>query len=479
MKLLRIQVKNLNSLYGEHVVDLERDLGGAPLFLIVGPTGSGKSTLMDAVSLALFGQTPRLRYAQTTANPDEDARNVVSHGTAEALAQVDVQKLENGRTVRYRATWACRRARNKADGNLQAPRRMLERSEDGGQTWTTRVDDDREKFYGPPFAELLEGLTVTDFKRSMLLAQGDFAAFLKADEAERATILERLTDTSRYKALGARAAQRRREAEVEKSRAEAALGSVQLLGEEEELALRADLERVRGESIALAARLDHVSRVLQWRQRLEELEGTLAKARAEEQHAQAAWEANRAEFDRLDAHTRCLPAAAALSELDRVRTEHQHRSLTLAGAREAEATLVERSGQASSEAELLHRAAEARSQELATAAPKIAEARRLKHDLARAITELHRAESTLKEREAAAARLEKDLQSHAQAAAEADREVESGRESGVGDGDHAPPRRSAGGTSGAEHGARGRSGGAGPEACGAHSRRAEARGGAG
>ena len=60
MRLRRIIVENLNSLYGRHEVDLERDLGGESLFLIHGPTGSGKSTLMDAVSLALFGVTPRL-----------------------------------------------------------------------------------------------------------------------------------------------------------------------------------------------------------------------------------------------------------------------------------------------------------------------------------------------------------------------------------------------------------------------------------
>ena len=60
MKLHRIEVTNINSLYGDQVVDLDGALAGASLFLIQGPTGSGKSTLMDAISLALFGTTPRL-----------------------------------------------------------------------------------------------------------------------------------------------------------------------------------------------------------------------------------------------------------------------------------------------------------------------------------------------------------------------------------------------------------------------------------
>ena len=71
MKLLRIRVENLNSLYGSHDIDLEGVFRGEPLFLITGPTGAGKSTLMDAVSLALFGQTPRLAggHGQIDENP--------------------------------------------------------------------------------------------------------------------------------------------------------------------------------------------------------------------------------------------------------------------------------------------------------------------------------------------------------------------------------------------------------------------------
>ncbi len=422
MKLLRIQVKNLNSLYGEHVVDLERDLGGAPLFLIMGPTGSGKSTLMDAVSLALFGQTPRLKVPKGEANPDDDARNIMSHGTAEARAQVDVQKVENGREVRYRATWSCRRARNKPEGNLLAPSRLLERSEDRGQTWTVLVDDEREKFYGPPFAELLEGLTVTDFKRSMLLAQGDFAAFLKADEAERATILERLTDTSRYKVLGGRAAQRRRLADDEKRKAEAALGSVQILSDEEEAALQADLERLRGEVAAARGRLEQITAVLQWRQRLDELEATLQRARTDEQAALDTWEANKTEFVRLDEHTRCLPAAEAMTELDRSRAAHQKSADALPGLREAEAFLLSEVAQAQTQLDDRQRTVAEREQALASATPELARARGLKLELTRAQEELQRAGSALAERQSAAVRAKQELEAHARKSDESNRE---------------------------------------------------------
>ena len=58
MKFHRLHLQNLNSLYGKHDLDFDKQIGAAPVFLIVGPTGSGKSTILDAISLALFGETP-------------------------------------------------------------------------------------------------------------------------------------------------------------------------------------------------------------------------------------------------------------------------------------------------------------------------------------------------------------------------------------------------------------------------------------
>ena len=119
MKILRIEVTNLNSLYDTHVVDLERALGGASLFLIHGPMGTGKSTLMDAVSLALFGKTPRLDDQR--ARHDRSPQHIMSRGTGACRASIVFSKLEGGGRRRYRATWSCRRARERADGAFALP----------------------------------------------------------------------------------------------------------------------------------------------------------------------------------------------------------------------------------------------------------------------------------------------------------------------------------------------------------------------
>ncbi len=207
MKLHRIEVQNLNSLYGDHVVDLDDALRGASLFLIHGATGAGKSTLMDAVSLALFGETPRLDAQRGDA--DADPRNVMSHDAGQCHAQVEFSKLErDGVRRRYRARWSCRRAHRQAEGRLQDAERSLERVEDNA-TWTLLTSSAKRKDYEPAFDEVLEGFTVHDFKRSMLLAQGQFDALLDAPPEARASILERLTDTSDYKVWGQRAARLR------------------------------------------------------------------------------------------------------------------------------------------------------------------------------------------------------------------------------------------------------------------------------
>ncbi len=204
MKLHRIRVINLNSLYGEQQLDLDADLHGASLFLIRGPTGSGKSTLMDAVSLALFGTTPRLDGLRSE---KDVAEQVMSRGTGVAIAELEFSMWSthgDGR-VRYRATWKARRGREKPDGKMQDTVRSIERLEADG-SWSLQVGSHKAKDYAPVFAAVLEGFTPADFQRSMLLAQGQFDAMLHARPEERAAILERLTDTGDYQRLGERAA---------------------------------------------------------------------------------------------------------------------------------------------------------------------------------------------------------------------------------------------------------------------------------
>ncbi|KAB8028534.1 AAA family ATPase [Fluviispira multicolorata] len=272
MKLLKIELENLNSLYGRHSIDFVKDLQGAPIFLIMGPTGAGKSTLMDAMTLALFGQTPRLTKNKADKDIENDCRQIMSRGTAIAFAQLTFQKLENNSLKKYRATWQCERAYKKPDGNFKDPRRILEYFDESSQEFIEIISDHRPKFYEPYFEKILEHLNVNDFKRMVLLAQGEFAAFLKANEDERAEILERLTNTEIYKEIGKKASDKKKDLEEKLKSISASLNGVLLLTQEQESQLKNIKNINKIEILSTEAKLKTIHQSLMWFEKKEELE---------------------------------------------------------------------------------------------------------------------------------------------------------------------------------------------------------------
>ena len=187
MKILKITFQNQNSLKGQHSIDLDSGLlSEAGIFSITGPTGAGKSTILDAITLALFGKAARY---ETETNPGE----MMTRGTGECAAEV---LFECGKG-RYRAKWTRARARKKPDGNLQNPKREI--SDEEGQILAERL---READH---LITELTGLDYQRFLRSVLLAQGRFREFLDANDNDRGDLLERITGTEIYSEISKKA----------------------------------------------------------------------------------------------------------------------------------------------------------------------------------------------------------------------------------------------------------------------------------
>lgn len=242
MKILAIRGRNLASLEGDFEIDFTVEpLLSAGIFAISGPTGAGKSTLLDAMCLALFARTPRTDQAkennvklQDVSNEQlsqSDPRFLLRRGTASGFAEVDFMAL-NGH--RYRTRWSVARAREKENGRLQNPRLALYNLDKEEEEQGTRSDLQAR------IVELI-GLTFEQFTRSVLLAQNDFSTFLKAEQGEKASLLEKLTGTELYSAISRRIFERNARAKEAFDLIQSRIQGIELLTDEEENDLRTRL----------------------------------------------------------------------------------------------------------------------------------------------------------------------------------------------------------------------------------------------
>lgn len=243
MKVLAIRGRNLASLEGEFEVDFTVEpLLSAGIFAISGPTGAGKSTILDAMCLALFARTPRtdqakennvkLRDVNEEVLPQSDPRFLLRRGTASGYAEVDFRAL-NGH--RYRARWSVGRARDKENGRLQNPRVTLYNIDKEQEEQGTRSELQSR------IVELI-GLTFDQFTRSVLLAQNDFSTFLKAEQGEKASLLEKLTGTELYSSISRLIFEKNAVAKEAYDKIQARIQGIELLTEEAEQELQTRLK---------------------------------------------------------------------------------------------------------------------------------------------------------------------------------------------------------------------------------------------
>ena len=280
MKILAIRGKNLASLSCEFEIDFQAEpLASAGLYAITGATGAGKSTLLDALCLALYERTPRLAKATTKGEsvPDvgdnsitpSDPRTILRRGAAEGFAEVDFVGSDG---VSYRSRWNVRRSRNKAEGKLQNSDISLTRIHDG------QALGDHRKTETLRLIESFIGLNFDQFTRAVLLAQNDFAAFLKATDDERAELLQTLTGTETFSQISKQAFARMKseneKLELLQSRLKDQAPLLPEIRAEKEIQRQAQTDSIK----VLDGRKTVTEGHLRWHQQWDQLKATQAEA---------------------------------------------------------------------------------------------------------------------------------------------------------------------------------------------------------
>lgn len=264
MKILAIRGKNLASLEGEFEIDFNSEpLKSAGIFAITGSTGSGKSTLLDALCLALFDETPRTSRAGENISildvkdktiSQKDSRTILRRGTSDGYAEVDFVSLGG---EKFRATWSVKRARNKVDGSMQISELRLININSNIEVQGRKTE------LLTKISELI-GLTFEQFTRSVLLAQGDFATFLKAKQSEKAELLEKLTGTDIYSRISVAIFEKSKIAEQNFNALKEKIADIELLSDEEIKTLNSEKQNIAEDVKALKIAVDTFTAKIKW-----------------------------------------------------------------------------------------------------------------------------------------------------------------------------------------------------------------------
>ncbi|MGZ5029744.1 MAG: AAA family ATPase [Methylobacter sp.] len=324
MRILAIRGKNLASLAEPFEIFFNSGpLEQAGLFAITGQTGAGKSTILDALGLALYDKIPRLPdghgFAVGHKDEDEnlrvtsnDVRSILRRGTSHAYAEVDFIGKDK---QHYRARWEVSKARGKADGRLQAQEVALTKIDDG-----QRIGQGKKNTL-EMISELID-LNFDQFRRSVLLAQGDFAAFLKAKKDERSSLLERITGTELYSELSIAAFERaRQEKEALSQIANRMQDQIPLDAE-----ARQRLEQRRDQFISQLADLDRQiacnQKIINWYAELKKLQQAEQAARDSLAASQQAWDVAEADRQLIRKVGAAQPLRPLLSQYQSANAEH-------------------------------------------------------------------------------------------------------------------------------------------------------------
>jgi len=332
MRILSITFSNLNSLYGAWEIDLTHpEYSEQGIFAIVGPTGAGKTTILDAICLALYGKTPRLEKVTTTEN------EIISVGAGDCFASVRFQTSEG----EYIAYWEQKKSRRKIDGTLQEAKHSLylvDGSPDG-KLLSNKKGEISEKL------GKITGISGLDqFTRSVLLAQGSFSEFLEAKEDERAKLLEKITGVEIYTEISIAAHEKSREWN-EKIKKKEQEKNIQILSEEEIEKQTAELNRLKQQLSEQTSYRERIEKQQAVHETVQRLKQSFDELDVEKEQVNKEKEAFSPEQKVLLLARRACEIEKQYTEVQESRKQVMHRDEELTGYTNQKTVAVERKGE--------------------------------------------------------------------------------------------------------------------------------------
>lgn len=298
MKILNLYFKNINSLEGESRIHFDQSpIVDGGVFAITGPNGSGKSSVLDAITLGLYGETYRF---------DRPAEHVMTKSTADSFAEVEFALEDN----KYKASWRVARTDESPTGEMQAPKMKLVQLNGSEQVLEQSVQKVREKIIE------LTGMDFHKFSKSMVLAQGDFAAFLNALDSERMDILEKISGSDIYADYKQQAEQKYSQSQTRLQQLEQDFAATPVMDEVALEASQHDLDDFKEQQIELKTELDEVERLLNWVQGISSLEKQNESLVKEQKQLSVQLEENQQNLDKIEAAKDVLVFEDDLSLID-------------------------------------------------------------------------------------------------------------------------------------------------------------------
>ena len=270
MKIQRLHIFNIASIVDATIDFTAQPLCDSDVYLITGDTGAGKTTILDSICLALFNNTPRLNKGKLTKVKNDidnltlkDPRRLMRRNTGEAMVELYFEA--KGRE--FKVEWQVQRGKKK---------KASVAVDNVCRCFTNLSTNETLTSVGTKDAELqakiheVIGLDFDQFCRTTMLAQNEFTKFLSSDEDDRAGILEKITQTSEFSAVGAKVFELTslKKAAWEKAQQEA---SDTGFSEEKIQEKKEQLQTLSAETEGKKAEREAVEKKMQWIKKEEEL----------------------------------------------------------------------------------------------------------------------------------------------------------------------------------------------------------------